>query len=214
VSSYETVNAAYSSLLSGTDALDDAAGWQASRCAGWTLRDLVHHLLTDAQRALVALHTPADGPADVDAVSYWRSWQPGTPGADAGRRGCRVMASVWSSVRPIAELYAETAAAVLVAARERSDNELIATQGHVLTVNAVLSTLAVEATVHQLDMYLGRPSEAGLAETCEVLDGLLGHAAPISDPIRHVLVCTGREPANAEEWSALGTDTDRLPLFG
>jgi hypothetical protein len=214
VGSYQTVNAAYSSLLSVTDALDDVMGWQTSRCGGWTVRDLMHHLLTDAQRALVALHTPAAGPADVDAVSYWKSWQPDTPDADADRRDTRIMASTWPSVRPIAEQYAETATAVLVAAQERSGDELVATQGHVLAVDALLSTLAVEATVHQLDMSLGQPSEAGLAETCRVLDGLLGRLAPIPDPVRYVLVCTGREPGTAAERSALGTDADRLPLFG
>lgn len=124
------------------------------------------------------------------------------------------MASVWSSVRPIAALYAETASAVLVAGRERSGDELVATQGHVLTVDALLSTLAVEATIHQLDMRSGQPSEAGLAETCRVLDGLLGEPAPIHDPVRYVLVGTGREAPTTEEGSVFGTDIDRLPLLG
>jgi hypothetical protein len=34
VSNYDAVNAAYSSLLSDTDALDDAAGWQLSAALG------------------------------------------------------------------------------------------------------------------------------------------------------------------------------------
>ena len=32
------------------------------------------HVLGDAQRALVALASPVDGPADVDDVSYWRDF--------------------------------------------------------------------------------------------------------------------------------------------
>ena len=173
VDGFSTLDVSYQALLPLIRALDDDTGWRSTRCAGWTVRDLVHHLLADAQRALVALHTPASGPTDVDAVSYWRLWQPGTPGADAGRRGTRIMASAWTSVEPIAALYVQTATAVLVAGRETSAGDLVATQGHVMTVDTLLRTLAVEVTVHHLDLRLGKPSDVGLAETRRVLDGLL-----------------------------------------
>lgn len=209
------LDASYQALLRVISALDDDAGWQHTRCAGWTVRDLVHHLLADAQRALVALHTPAPGPPDVDAISYWRPWQPGTPGAEAGRRGTTmIMASAWSSVEPIAVSYVETASAALVAGRERAADDLIATQGHVITVDGLCRTLAVEATVHQLDLRLGEPSEAGLEETRRVLDGLLGQLGPIADSSRYALIGTGREPLTGEEADALGTAAERLPVFG
>lgn len=208
------LHSAYRALLDAVVDLDDAAGWQATRCTGWTVRDLVHHLLSDAQRGLVALHTPAGGPADVDAVTYWSAWQPGTAGAEAGRRGTRIMASAWTSVHPIAELYVETVGAVLVAAGERSGGDLVATQGHVLAVHDLLSTLTVEATVHQLDLGLGAPSAAGLAEVRRVLDGLLGRALPIADDTRYALIGTGREQPSAGELDLLGPGAGRLPLFG
>lgn len=211
---HQVLDASYGALLGVVAALDDDIGWRATRCAGWTVRDLVHHLLTDAQRGLVALHTPASGAADVDAVSYWAAWQPDTPGADAGRRGTRIMASAWSSVEPIAGLYAETATAVLVAGATRSGGELVATQGHVLTVDDLFRTLAVEATVHQLDLRLGKPSEAGLTETRRVLDGLLGWPAPIADANRYALISTGRERLTDEEADMFGAAAERLPLFG
>jgi hypothetical protein len=202
------------SLLSDLSVLDDRAGWRPTHCAGWCARDLVFHLLGDAQRALVALHTPAAGPSDVDAVSYWRGWQPATPGADAGRRGTRIMASAWSVIDPLIALYAETAQAVLVAVEERSDADLVVTQGHVLTVGDLCSTLAVEATVHHLDLELGAPSHPGLHEVRRVLDGLLGRPAPISDDKRYALIGTGRLPLSAEEQTLLGADAASLPLFG
>lgn len=211
---YESVEAAYLALLETTDDLDDDSGWRTTRCAGWTVRDLVHHLLSDAQRALVALHTPAVGPADVDAVSYWKSWRPGTPSAAVGLRSTRIAASAWSSIASIAASYGETARAVLDAGRSRSGDDLVATQGHVLTVDALLRTLAVEATVHQLDMRVGDPSRLGLAETRATLDGLLGRAAPIPDAVRYALIGTGREPLNADERALLGDDAGRFPLFG
>jgi uncharacterized protein (TIGR03083 family) len=214
VDGYQVLNSSYRALLGVVDRLDDRVGWRNTRCAGWTVRDLVHHLWSDAQRALVALHTPAVGPANVDAVSYWRAWQPGAPSAEAGRRGTRIMASAWSSVEPMAALYAETARAVLVASRGRAGGDLVRTQGHVLTVDALFRTLAVEATVHHLDLRLGKPSEEGIAETRRVLDGLLGRPARIKDSVRYALIGTGRESPTEEESQALGIDAERLPLFG
>ena len=192
--------------------LDEDVGWQTTRCTGWTVRDLAFHLLEDARRALVALHTPVNGPADVDAVTYWCAWRPGTPQADAGRRGTRIMASAWSSVRPIADLYTETATAVLTASREHPGHTLVMTQGHALTVEDLLSTLAVEASVHHLDLRLGQPSAPGLAEVRHVLDGLLGHSVPTLDDARYALVGTGREPLSTDEQNTFGAG--ELPLLG
>ncbi|WP_230688918.1 maleylpyruvate isomerase N-terminal domain-containing protein [Micromonospora sp. WMMC415] len=50
--------------------LDDADLQRPTRCRGWLVADLLLHLVGDAQRALVALASPADGPPDVDDVSY------------------------------------------------------------------------------------------------------------------------------------------------
>ncbi|MGK2875103.1 MAG: maleylpyruvate isomerase N-terminal domain-containing protein [Nocardioides sp.] len=211
---YQVLDSSYRTLIDAITPIDEAAGWRNTGCAGWTVRDLIHHLWSDAQRALVALNTPAAGPTDVDSVSYWRQWQPGTPGAEAGRRGTRIVASVWSSAEPIAALYAETARAVLVAGHGRAGDDLVATQDHTLTVDALFRTLAVEATVHHLDLRLGEPSKEGLEETRRVLDGLLGRPAPIQDAVRYALVGTGRESLTDDEAGAFGADVERLPLFG
>lgn len=42
---------------------------QATRTSVWTVRELLFHLLLDAQRALVAFSSPTHGPADVDNVT-------------------------------------------------------------------------------------------------------------------------------------------------
>jgi Mycothiol maleylpyruvate isomerase N-terminal domain len=219
VTALDSLRAAYGELLAHIDALDDEAAWRPTGCAGWTVRDLVFHLLTDAQRALVALGTPADGAADVDAVSYWRAWQPGTPGAQAGRRAIRIMASVWTSTSALTALYGETARAVLVQAARADGSALVATQGHVLTVDDLLATLAVEAAVHHLDLvtFSDRPGPGAqsLALVRQTLDGLLGHPAPISwDDARYVLIGTGRAPLSDAERAVLGADEAKLPLFG
>ncbi|OIJ88956.1 hypothetical protein BIV25_35300 [Streptomyces sp. MUSC 14] len=64
----------------------------------------------------------------------------------------------------------------------------MAPQGHVLSAGDLLTTLAVEATVHHLDLIAALPSP---------LNGLLGRA-----------------PLTAAERAAPGPAADRFPLFG
>lgn len=208
----DLLEASYSSLLDALGEVHPEQAWAPTRCSGWSRQDLVHHLCADAQRALVALHTPDPGPADTDAVSYWSSWQP-DPAEDPGTRHTRIMASVWT-FGPLSAHYTETAHAVIVASNEREGHEVISTQGHGMTVDTLRSTLAVEATVHHLDLGVGQPSPQGLAEVRRVLDGLLGRAAPIGDDARYALVGTGRDQLTAEEAARWGPDAHRLPLFG
>ena len=212
------LRAAHAPLLDLADRIDEETGWRATRLPGWTVRDLLFHLAGDSQRALVALHTPADTPPDTDEVSYWSHWEPGTAGARDGLRGTRIQASAWSSVRGPAELYAETARAVLVAAETTHPDEVVKTQGHSLTAGSLLSTLAVEVAVHQLDLdpVLGPPSGEVIDEVGRVLDALLGRPRPAGiDPVRWARVGTGREQLTGSERDQLGPDlAARLPLFG
>lgn len=215
----DSLRTAYAELLACTDSLDEDVAWRPTGCAGWTARDLVFHLLTDAQRGLVALATPADRAPEVDAVSYWRAWQPGTPGAEAGRRATRIMASVWTDTGALTALYGETARAVLVQADRTDGASLVATQGHVLAVDDMLATLAVEATVHHLDLVAfwdgPGPGAQSLALVRRTLDGLLGRPAPEAwDDARYALIGTGRASPTDAERAELGADAEKLPLFG
>ncbi|MEU0054411.1 maleylpyruvate isomerase N-terminal domain-containing protein [Streptomyces sp. NPDC006309] len=102
-------------------------------CTGWAVRDLVLHRLQDAQRALVVLHTPAHGPADRDAVTYWRDRRPDTAGAANGRRRVRVNGCMFLDFGRPRGLYVETPAAAAHAAATVPPGTRVATQGHVLT---------------------------------------------------------------------------------
>ncbi|MDN0197866.1 maleylpyruvate isomerase N-terminal domain-containing protein [Streptomyces sp. S.PNR 29] len=209
----------YEALAAVVRPLGDEESWQPTGCAGWAVRDLVFHCLADAQRALVALHTPADGPTDRDAVTYWEDWRPDAAGAANGRRWVRVCASMFLDFGPLRELYLETAAATVRAAAAAAPDHRVATQGHTLTAGDLMTTLAVEATVHHLDMTLRLPaapgpSPSGLTAVRATLDGLLGRPVPVdwSDE-QYARAATGRAPLTESERHALGTDAERFPLF-
>ena len=209
---YGDLSGVYSSLTVGE-------GWQPTGCAGWTPVDLGFHLLSDARRALVALNTPAPGPADTTAVDYWTAWRPPAPGDDDELWSTRIAASVHGGLAGISRRYAETSAAVLVAAGRIDETDPVATQGHVLTVADLLSTLTVEAAVHHLDLveHLDRPGPAAapLAEARRILEGLLGRPLPAGwDDVTAARRGTGREPLSDADRSELGDAAGAFPLFG
>ncbi|MER7268743.1 maleylpyruvate isomerase N-terminal domain-containing protein [Micromonospora carbonacea] len=91
VSQPEALAQAYAGLTDVVAPLDDAGLRRPTRCRGWRVADLLFHVLCDAQRALVALASPADGPADRDDVSYWRGFAAAADATGAGtsRRAAR-----------------------------------------------------------------------------------------------------------------------------
>jgi hypothetical protein len=215
----ETLSTAYRDVVAAVSDLGDDEEWLPTGCAGWSVRDLVFHLRGDAQRALVALASPAGTPPDTDAVSYWTDWRPDTDYARAGRRMVRIGASVYSGLRPILESYAETAEAVVYAAVHTDPGLPVRTQGHVLRAGDLLRTLVVEAAVHHLDLVVALdrplPSAGPLQVVRETLDGLLGEPLPLDwDDVTYARTGTGRAALTAPDRAALGPLAGRFPLFG
>jgi uncharacterized protein (TIGR03083 family) len=209
---------AYESLIEFTGTVDEQSSWAPTGCPGWAVRDLVFHLLGDAQRALVALATPVDRPADRDAVSYWATAPTGRDPESRELRAQRTMASAWR-LDFLLRTYAETARAVLTLAERTPPESLVATQGHVLTADDLAATLTVEAAVHQLDLvaFLDRsgPAAGPLALVRRTLDRLLGHPVPfVCDDRTWALIGTGRQIPDDAQRAALGADAARLPLLG
>lgn len=100
MSNVQLVQDAYATFADVLRGLDDDASWSPTGCLGWSVRDLTHHCVSDAQRALVALHSPTGEPVNRDAVTYWQDWGPDPDGAANGRRYTRVCSSMflhWSS---------------------------------------------------------------------------------------------------------------------
>ena len=159
-----------------------------SRCDGWRVRDVLAHLLMDAERALVACATPHPGPPTVDAVTYW---QPAV-GADGHAEFVRVQASAYAGVAGLRAHWDDTSGAAVRAVADRRG--CVQTQGLVLTVADLADTLVVEAVVHHLDCLLQlpgpRPHPAAAAATRRSLEAVHG-SAPGSDEDA-ILTLTGR----------------------
>ncbi|WP_295702469.1 hypothetical protein [Lapillicoccus sp.] len=127
------------------------------------------------------------------------------------------MASQWR-LDHLTAAFVETAAAVVTMAGRAAPTDLVATQGHVLSVADLVGTLVVEATIHHLDMtaHLDRvgPQLEPLVVTRATLDHLLGRPAPDAwSSTRWGCVATGRAQPTEEEQRFLGADVARLPLL-
>ncbi|NYE35282.1 uncharacterized protein (TIGR03083 family) [Nocardioides cavernae] len=205
----------YDALASVVAPLDDDAAWRPTGCVGWAVRDLLWHLHADAVRALVAAHTPADRAADCDAVAYWRSWG-SDPGADErNRRLTRVEAGL-HDFAALRERWLEASAAAVRAVSALPVDAVVATQGHAIAASDLASTLAVEATLHHLDLVAHLagavgPSAAGLVEVRRVVEALVGRDLPGWSDERVALVGTGRAVPTDAERTVLADV--RLPLF-
>ncbi|MGQ5260680.1 maleylpyruvate isomerase N-terminal domain-containing protein [Micromonospora sp. ZYX-F-536] len=218
----EALAQAYDGITAVVDGRDDADLQRPTRCRGWLVADLLFHVLGDAQRALVALATPAAGPADVDDVTYWRGFPAG--GDDDARHAWWVRRSAAAFDRPtgIVRLWAETAPAAVRAARAADQAGYVATQGHVLRVPDFLATLTTEAVVHHLDLtpeLPGAPPPGPLAVRVAVaaMDGLLSDdtVRPTGwDDHEFLLKATGRLPLTDRDRLELGESAGWFPLLG
>ncbi len=152
-----------------------------TRCRGWVVADVLHHLLEDARRALVTVASTVAGPSDVDYVSYWSaSPDAGEPAPSRHEAWSnRRAASAFDRPSAIVAVWAETAPAAVRAAAAADPARFVATQGHVLAVPDFLATLVTEAVVHHLDLTRRAADGAAnrrtvaLAVAVSTMDGLL-----------------------------------------
>lgn len=193
-----------------------------TRCAGWVVTDVIFHLLLDAQRALVAFSSQATGTPDQDHVSYWadHARTRTAEGAAAHARFVRIAASAYPSPAQLLYEWRQTSQAVLNVIPHAPGARVVVTQDQLMTITDLLSTLAVEAVVHHLDMLLelpGKPTPkpGPVKLAADVLDALLGGVQrPEWDDRTWILKGTGREKLLPSERELLGGAVDRFPLIG
>ncbi|MGY5765091.1 maleylpyruvate isomerase N-terminal domain-containing protein [Brachybacterium sp. DNPG3] len=177
----------WTALREAVAATPDGAFDAPSGCTGWRIRDLVAHLVIDAQDVLITLSTPADDAPTADALSYWTprptTWPgdaadgaagpAGAGGADGGAAdgGAADVDPLDALVVRLATAYEDPAllrhhledlgAAAGRAALLAHPELPVATQGMSLTVRDYLQAYVLEGTLHHLDLVAGAAEVPG-----------------------------------------------------
>ena len=197
--------------LSGRD-------WERpSGCRGWLVRDLVCHLVIDAQDVLITLATPEDGEPTVDAATYWEMVDPPT-GEDPLDALIPRLAAAYVDMELLRFHLDDVGSAAGRAAALADRTARVGTKGQVLTVGDYLSAYVLEWTLHHLDLVAHLPSVTGpsaepLAAARAALEKIAGAVFPESfSDTDALLVGTGRRAPTAAEQAALGDLAARLPF--
>ncbi|MCO5990431.1 maleylpyruvate isomerase N-terminal domain-containing protein [Actinoallomurus spadix] len=201
-------------------AVDELSGqdWERpSGCTGWLVRDLVCHLIVDAQDVLITLVTPAGTKPTVDAVTYWRLVEPPT-GEDPLDALIPRLAAAYGEPRWLKFHFDDIGSAAGRAAELADPGALVGTRDDVLTAGDYLSAYVVEWTLHHLDLIAHLPAAAGppaetLAAARASLEKIAGTPFPASfSDTDALLIGTGRRAPTDAQQTALGELAARLPF--
>ncbi|MGW5901487.1 maleylpyruvate isomerase N-terminal domain-containing protein [Streptomyces althioticus] len=204
-------------LLAAVAEAGDEDFGRPSGCRGWLVRDLVCHLVIDAQDVLITLVTPADTGPTADATTYWDLVEPPT-GDDPLDALIPRLAAAYGDPALLRFHLDDVGSAAGRAARLADPAALVSTKDKVLTAGDYLTAYVLEWTLHHLDLVAHlpsapRPPERTLAAARTALERIAGAPFPadLSDTDA-LLVGTGRRTPTAGESAALGGLAARLPL--
>ncbi|MEW9521114.1 maleylpyruvate isomerase N-terminal domain-containing protein [Streptomyces tubercidicus] len=209
----------WAALRTAVAELRDADFGQPSGCTGWLVRDLVCHLVIDAQDVLITLVTPAATEPTRDAVTYWDA--AGTPptGDDPLDALTVRLAAAYEEPRLLTFHFDDVGSAAGRAAELADPDRRVSTCGEVLTTGDYLAAYVLEWTLHHLDLIAHLPDAAeppaeGLARSREMLEKIAGAAFPATFSDKDaLLVGTGRRAPTDAEKAELGVLADTFPLF-
>ncbi|NBH02429.1 maleylpyruvate isomerase [Amycolatopsis sp. SID8362] len=199
-------------------ALPDADFAEPSGCRGWLVRDLVCHLVIDAQDVLITLVTPSSAAVTHDSVSYWALASEPPTGEDPLDALIVRLAAAYEDPA-LLKFHLDDVGAAAGRAADLADPAMrVSTQEMVLTAGDYLSAYVLEWTLHHLDLVAHLPAAPppppeGLSRTREMLEKIAGTAFPASFSDTDVLlVATGRRSPTDAERDALGDLAARLPF--
>ncbi|OMI91648.1 maleylpyruvate isomerase [Streptomyces sp. M1013] len=207
----------WSALLAAVADLSDEDFARPSGCTGWLVRDLVCHLVIDAQDVLITLATPTAEEPTRDAVTYWRVVEPPT-GDDPLDALVVRLAAAYEQPGLLTFHLDDVGSAAGRAAALADPTGRVGTQDQVLNAGDYLSAYVLEWSLHHLDLVAHLPEAAappaeGLRHARELLEGVVGTAFPASFTDRDaLLIGTGRRAPTAAQTAALGELADRLPF--
>ena len=208
---------AWKSLLDTAQRIPEQDFTAPSGCAGWLVRDLLCHLVIDAQDVLITLATPSSEKPTRDAATYWEVSHSPPTGHDPLDALVVRLAAAYEQPRLLKHHLDDVGSAAGRAARHATPQLRVSTRGEVLTATDYLDAYVLEATLHHLDLTAHVPAVSGppaqtLAASRQLLERITGAAFPTSMPDGAVLtVGTGRRAATASERDALGSLSERLP---
>ncbi|GGL53738.1 maleylpyruvate isomerase [Streptomyces anthocyanicus] len=207
----------WSALLAAVAGLCDEDFARPSGCAGWLVRDLVCHLVVDAQDVLITLATPTADEPTRDAVTYWQVVEPPT-GDDPLDALIVRLAAAYEQPGLLKFHLDDVGSAAGRAAALADPASRVGTQGQVLTAGDYLSAYVLECSLHHLDLIAhlpeaAPPPAAGLRRSRELLERVVGTAFPTVFADRDaLLIGTGRRAPTPAEEAALGELAARLPF--
>lgn len=208
----------WAALRTAVDGLPDESFTHASGCSGWLVRDLVCHLIIDAQDILITHATPAETEPTRNSVTYWEVGTARPTGEDPLDALTVRLAAAYEDPGLLKFHFDDVGSAAGRAAELADPNSRVSTRGHVLTAGEYLSAYVLETTLHHLDLIahlpnVGEPPFEGLAWSRELAEKIAGFAFPASFSDRDaLLVGTGRRAATAAEEDELGKLTEQIPF--
>ncbi|MEW2132149.1 maleylpyruvate isomerase N-terminal domain-containing protein [Streptomyces sp. NPDC005435] len=208
----------WTALREAVAALPDPDFARPSGCTRWLVRDLVCHLVVDAQDVLITLVTPAGTPPTHDAAAYWTVTDTPPTGDDPLDALTVRLAAAYEDPALLKFHLDDVGSAAGRAARLADPVTPVATQDMVLTTADYLSAYVLEWTLHHLDLIAHLPDAPpppaeGLSHSRALLERITGEPFPasLSDPDA-LLLGTGRRPPTAGERAQLGPLAGRLPF--
>ncbi|MFD0369825.1 maleylpyruvate isomerase N-terminal domain-containing protein [Streptomyces sp. NPDC059071] len=209
---------AWNALRAAVAGLADEDFARPSGCTGWLVRDLVCHLVIDAQDVLITLATPAGTAPTRDAAGYWDVSDTPPTGDDPLDALTVRLAAAYQDPALLKFHLDDVGSAAGRAALLADPALTVGTRGQVLTVADYLSAYVLEWTLHHLDLVAHlpgapRPPAESLARARDLLERIVGTPLPaaLSDTDT-LLVATGRRTPGARAQAALATTNVRLPL--
>ncbi|MFC5637936.1 maleylpyruvate isomerase N-terminal domain-containing protein [Streptomyces bullii] len=208
----------WTALLTAVAETPDQDFERPSGCTGWLVRDLVCHLVIDAQDVLITLVTPAESQPTADAVTYWNLLDESPTGDDPLDALIPRLAAAYGEPRWLRFHLDDVGSAAGRAAELADPAARVSTQDKVLTVGDYLSAHVLEWTLHHLDLIAHLPTAAEppadtLAAARAALEKIAGTPFPVSFSARDaLLIGTGRRAPTDAERAALGDFPVRLPL--
>ncbi|MFE7665775.1 maleylpyruvate isomerase N-terminal domain-containing protein [Streptomyces celluloflavus] len=208
----------WTALRTAVAQLPDEDFARPSGCAGWLVRDLVCHLIIDAQDVLITLVTPAETEPTRDAVTYWDIAETPPTGDDPLDALIVRLAAAYEEPSLLRFHLDDVGSAAGRAAALADPGLRVGTRDVVLTAGDYLSAYVLEWTLHHLDLVahlpdVAGPSEEALARTRDMLERTARAAFPASFSDKDaLLVGTGRRAPTATEKAELGELAAKLPL--